>query len=97
MQLTNVYDSEDDDVPIFQDLDNLKLLSTEDTNEVQQDGEENLELDTNNTLSQYVPVTILTGFLGSGKTTLVQHILTFQQHNKRIAVIENEYGVDWEF
>ena len=38
-----------------------------------------------------VPVTILTGFLGSGKTTLVNHILT-ARHGHRIAVIENEFG-----
>lgn len=34
---------------------------------------------------------VITGFLGSGKTTLVNHIL----HNKqglRVAVIENEFG-----
>src|SRR5215218_8428598 len=38
-----------------------------------------------------VPVTVLTGFLGAGQTTLLNHILT-AQHGKRIAVIENEFG-----
>ncbi len=38
-----------------------------------------------------VPVTVITGFLGSGKTTLINHILT-AQHGRRIAVIENEFG-----
>jgi G3E family GTPase len=38
------------------------------------------------------PVTIVTGFLGSGKTTLVNRILTSHDHGKRIVVIENEVG-----
>ncbi len=38
-----------------------------------------------------IPVTILTGFLGSGKTTLLNRILQ-ENHGKRIAVIENEFG-----
>ncbi|CAM9115855.1 unnamed protein product, partial [Sphacelaria rigidula] len=41
--------------------------------------------------SQKVPVTILTGFLGAGKTTMLNHLLHVQRE-KRIAVIENEFG-----
>jgi G3E family GTPase len=42
-------------------------------------------------LADRVPLTVVTGFLGSGKTTLVNRILT-AQHGKRIAVILNEFG-----
>ncbi|UXA17583.1 GTP-binding protein [Mycobacterium sp. SMC-4] len=43
------------------------------------------------TTDSRVPVTVITGFLGSGKTTLVNRILT-ENHGRRIAVIENEFG-----
>ena len=43
------------------------------------------------TTDSKVPVTVVTGFLGSGKTTLVNYILS-EYHGKRIAVIENEFG-----
>jgi G3E family GTPase len=39
------------------------------------------------------PVTIITGFLGAGKTTLMRRILT-EHHGLRIAVIENEFSED---
>ncbi len=38
-----------------------------------------------------IPVMVLTGFLGSGKTTLLNRILS-EQHGRKIAVIENEFG-----
>ena len=38
-----------------------------------------------------VPVTIVTGFLGSGKTTLIRHALT-HAHGRRLALIVNEFG-----
>ncbi|KAK9721778.1 hypothetical protein K7432_003177 [Basidiobolus ranarum] len=42
-------------------------------------------------IEKKIPITIVTGFLGSGKTTLLNYILT-EQHNKRVAVILNEFG-----
>lgn len=38
-----------------------------------------------------IPITILTGFLGSGKTTLINKILAHTE-GKKIAIIENELG-----
>ena len=37
-------------------------------------------------------VTILIGFLGSGKTMLLNHILNLPDHGVRFATIENEFG-----
>jgi G3E family GTPase len=41
--------------------------------------------------SEKTPVTIVTGFLGSGKTTLVNYILK-EQTKWKICVVENEFG-----
>ena len=42
-------------------------------------------------ITNKIPVTVVTGFLGSGKTTLVHHLLQ-NPNGKRIAVIVNEFG-----
>jgi cobalamin biosynthesis protein CobW len=38
-----------------------------------------------------IPVTIITGFLGAGKTTLIRHLMQNPQ-GKRLAVLVNEFG-----
>jgi cobalamin biosynthesis protein CobW len=38
-----------------------------------------------------IPVTVVTGFLGAGKTTLVRHLLQNNQ-GRKIAVVVNEFG-----
>jgi len=38
-----------------------------------------------------IPATVITGFLGSGKTTLIRHLLA-NANGKRIALIINEFG-----
>lgn len=38
-----------------------------------------------------LPVTLLTGFLGSGKTTLINYLLE-NNRNEKIIIIENEFG-----
>lgn len=42
-------------------------------------------------MAQKIPATVITGFLGSGKTTLIRHMLANAQ-GKRIALIINEFG-----
>jgi len=38
-----------------------------------------------------IPATVITGFLGAGKTTLVRHLLS-HANGRRIALIVNEFG-----
>ena len=41
--------------------------------------------------AQKIPATVITGFLGSGKTTIIRNLLATAQ-GKRIALIINEFG-----
>lgn len=38
-----------------------------------------------------IPVTVITGFLGAGKTTLIRHLMANAQ-GKRLAILVNEFG-----
>ena len=42
-------------------------------------------------MSKIIPITVLTGYLGAGKTTLINHVLTNQEGYK-VAVIVNDIG-----
>ena len=42
-------------------------------------------------MTQKIPTTVITGFLGSGKTTMIRHILA-NANGRRIALIINEFG-----
>ena len=67
----------------------LAALSLEDDSS---DGEAPLLIDpTQTTQRAPVPVTVLCGFLGAGKTTILRRILENDQ-NLKIAVVENEFG-----
>ena len=42
-------------------------------------------------MKKNIPITLLTGYLGSGKTTLINHILK-NNNNRKIAIIVNDIG-----
>jgi cobalamin biosynthesis protein CobW len=42
-------------------------------------------------MARKIPATVITGFLGAGKTTLIRHMLT-HANGRRIALIINEFG-----
>ena len=84
-------DDDDDDIPTLLNLDDiddtpdLVILETYDDDVDVASAPQHIPLPP-------CPVTILSGFLGAGKTTLIQYILQSADHGKRIAVIENEFG-----
>ena len=39
-----------------------------------------------------IPVYIITGFLGSGKTTLIKHLLNNYSLDKKLAIVQNEFA-----
>jgi G3E family GTPase len=41
-------------------------------------------------MANRLPVTVITGFLGAGKTTVLRHLLT--NSGQRLAVMVNEFG-----
>ena len=44
-------------------------------------------------MEQRIPVLVISGFLGAGKTTLVRHLLhDAQRTGVRVAVVSNEFG-----
>ena len=45
----------------------------------------------NSTAITTTPITVITGFLGAGKTTFVNYILK-EQKEWKICVLENEFG-----
>eukprot|EP01006_Ploeotia_vitrea_P028580 TRINITY_DN61254_c0_g1_i3.p1 TRINITY_DN61254_c0_g1~~TRINITY_DN61254_c0_g1_i3.p1 ORF type:complete len:421 (+),score=16.66 TRINITY_DN61254_c0_g1_i3:52-1314(+) len=62
-------------------------MSTDNNNNITDDDEDYGEIPD----SEKTPVTIVTGFLGAGKTTLVNYILK-EQNTWKICVVENEFG-----
>src|SRR5438128_9249673 len=50
-----------------------------------------LRAETERSMSDKIPVTVLTGYLGAGKTTLLNRILS-EPHGQKYAVIVNEFG-----
>ncbi|KAJ6768384.1 COBW DOMAIN-CONTAINING PROTEIN 1-RELATED [Salix koriyanagi] len=73
-------EKEEDDAPLAVELEETVPVQPSSSHAKQLQGED-----------VPVGVTVITGYLGSGKSTLVNHILS-TQHGKRIAVILNEFG-----
>lgn len=86
-------DEQDDDIPLAvplemgaQCLDEGSKVAAMDTDKTELNS---IQEDTAPNACKQVPVLLLTGYLGSGKTTLVNYILT-EKHGYRCAVLLNE-------
>ncbi|PSK34111.1 COBW domain-containing protein 1 [Elsinoe australis] len=72
-------DSEDEDIP--------DLVAAGDG----ENGVDTITAEVDDLQVAKVPISIITGYLGAGKTTLMNYILN-KRHGKKIAVILNEFG-----
>jgi G3E family GTPase len=86
--------SDEDEAPLLMDLGPTVPIISPASNDtiIEHENEHRDDDEDKSLLSSVVPVTILTGFLGSGKTTLIQYILRSEEHGKKIAIIENEFS-----
>jgi hypothetical protein len=78
-------DADDNDVPILQ-----ILLDNDDPTTDIETKQPETTVTAAAAIAPIVPVMILSGFLGSGKSTLIKHVLNSSTHGCKIAVIENE-------
>ena len=88
-------DDDDDEPPLLVSVEATTSPPVEESNPVVDKNRNNIQHNFSGetpTPLPPCPVTILSGFLGSGKTTLIQYILSNPNHGKRIAIIENEFG-----
>ena len=76
-------DVDDEEVPILVPAPALATNSKPSSTSIKK---EKVEVDT-----VKLPVTLLSGFLGSGTTTLLNYLMS-ENHGKRIAIIENEFS-----
>ena len=42
-------------------------------------------------MSRHIPITVLSGYLGSGKTTIINNVLA-EARGTRLAVVVNDFG-----
>jgi G3E family GTPase len=92
-------ESDDEEVPSLIQLEDAVNIIDDDGNHIPGVGptlnDDESQVNNTSLLSPFgkkIPVIILSGFLGAGKSTLINFILKCPDHNLKIAVIENEFG-----